>query len=191
MIRLTEQEIDTARVLRDAKSPEAGAVVLFLGTARRSTGGKVTEALDYECYPEMAEKKLAELEDEARGRWALEECVIVHRLGRLKIGEVSVAIAVSSAHRQAAFEAGRWLTYRAAWLKDQGMPCSLEASYCKLYTTEMAKKVTQDGMQVMGGYGYMMEYDMQRYVRDALLGTIGGGTNQIQRLIIGKLLGCF
>jgi len=88
-------------------------------------------------------------------------------------------------------EAARWLTYRAAWLKDQGLPCSLEASYCKLFATEMAKKVTQDGMQVLGGYGYMMEYDMQRYVRDALLGTIGGGTNQIQRLIIGKLLGCF
>ncbi len=88
-------------------------------------------------------------------------------------------------------EASRWLTYRAAWLKDQGLPCSLEASYCKLLSTEMAKKVTQDGMQVMGGYGYMMEYDMQRYVRDALLGTIGGGTNQIQKLIIGKLLGCF
>jgi alkylation response protein AidB-like acyl-CoA dehydrogenase len=87
-------------------------------------------------------------------------------------------------------EAARWLTYRAAWLKDQGLPCSLEASYCKLFATEMAKKVTQDGMQVMGGYGYMMDHDMQRYVRDALLGTIGGGTNQIQRLIIGKLLDC-
>ena len=87
-------------------------------------------------------------------------------------------------------EAARWLTYRAAWLKDEGLPCSLEASYCKLFATEMAKKVTQDGMQVMGGYGYMMDCDMQRYVRDALLGTIGGGTNQIQRLIIGKLLDC-
>jgi alkylation response protein AidB-like acyl-CoA dehydrogenase len=87
-------------------------------------------------------------------------------------------------------EAARWLTYRAAWLKDRGLPCSLEASYCKLFATEMAKKVTQDGMQVMGGCGYMMDSDMQRYVRDALLGTIGGGTNQIQRLIIGKLLGC-
>jgi molybdopterin synthase catalytic subunit len=112
MIRLTEREIDTSRVLRDAKSPEAGAVVLFLGAARRITGGKVTEALEYECYPEMAEKKLAELEDEARGKWALQECVIVHRLGRLEIGEVSVAIAVSSAHRQGAFDAGRWLIDR-------------------------------------------------------------------------------
>ena len=48
----------------------------------------------------------------------------------------------------------------------------------------------RDGMQVMGGYGWMMDYDMQRYVRDALLGTIGGGTNPIQRLIIGKFLDC-
>jgi alkylation response protein AidB-like acyl-CoA dehydrogenase len=54
----------------------------------------------------------------------------------------------------------------------------------------MAKRVTQDGMQVMGSYGYMMDYEMQRYVRDALLGTIGDGTNQIQRLIIEKLLDC-
>ena len=112
MIRLTEHEIDTSEVLRDAMSPEAGAVVLFLGTARRSTDGKVTEALVYECYARMAEKKLAELEGEARNKWALEECVIVHRLGRLQIGEVSVAIAVSSAHRQGAFESGRWLIDR-------------------------------------------------------------------------------
>ena len=113
MIRLTEHEIDTSEVLRDTMSPEAGAVVLFLGTTRRSTGGKVTEALEYECYAEMAEKELAQLEEEAREKWALENCVIVHRLGRLEIGEVSVAIAVSSAHRQGAFEAGRWLIDRA------------------------------------------------------------------------------
>jgi molybdopterin synthase catalytic subunit len=113
MIRLTEREIDTAEVLRDAASVKAGAVVLFLGTARRSTGGKVTEALEYECYAEMAQKKLAELENQVRARWGLEKCVIVHRLGRLEIGEVSVAIAVSSAHRGAAFDAGRWLIDRA------------------------------------------------------------------------------
>ena len=112
MILLTEHEIDTQKVLRDAMSPEAGAVVLFLGTARRSTHGRLTEALEYECYAQMAEKKLAELEDQVREKWPLQTCVIVHRLGRLEIGEVSVAIAVSSAHRQAAFEAGRWLIDR-------------------------------------------------------------------------------
>jgi alkylation response protein AidB-like acyl-CoA dehydrogenase len=85
--------------------------------------------------------------------------------------------------------ASRLLTYHAAWLKEQGEFCSTDASIAKIHATEAAKKVTIDGMQVLGGYGYMMEYDMQRYVRNALLGTIGGGTNQIQRLIIAKLEG--
>ena len=85
--------------------------------------------------------------------------------------------------------ASRLLTYHAAWLKEQGKFCSTEASIAKIHATEAARKVTIDGMQVLGGYGYMMEYDMQRYVRNALLGTIGGGTNQIQRLIIAKLEG--
>jgi len=86
-------------------------------------------------------------------------------------------------------QASRLLTYHAAWLKQEGQFCSLAASLCKIHATETARKVTIDGMQVLGGYGYMMEYDMQRYVRNALLGTIGGGTNQIQRLIIAKLEG--
>jgi alkylation response protein AidB-like acyl-CoA dehydrogenase len=85
--------------------------------------------------------------------------------------------------------ASRLLTYHAAWLKHQGEFCSLECSIAKIHATEACRKITIDGMQVLGGYGYMMEYDMQRYVRNALLGTIGGGTNQIQRLIIAKLEG--
>jgi len=85
--------------------------------------------------------------------------------------------------------ASRLLTYHAGWLKQQGEFCSLECSIAKIHATETAKKVTIDGMQVLGGYGYMMEYDMQRYLRNALLGTVGGGTNQIQRLIIAKLEG--
>ncbi len=73
------------------------------------TGGRRTVSLDYEAYPEMARKKMEELEAEARRRWPILECAIVHRLGRLEIGEASVAVAVSSAHRQAAFAAGQWL----------------------------------------------------------------------------------
>lgn len=109
MIALTERPIDSAALLEQANSPLAGAVVLFLGTTREVTGERTTRHLDYECYPEMAEKKLAELESEARRRWDLTHCAIVHRLGRLEIGEASVAVAVSSPHRQAAFEAGKWL----------------------------------------------------------------------------------
>lgn len=109
MVELTEQPIDATAVLDHVSSPLAGAVVLFLGTTRQWTGPRQTASLDYECYPEMARSKLTELEAEARRRWSLVECMIVHRLGHLKLGEASVAVAVSSAHRQAAFEAGQWL----------------------------------------------------------------------------------
>lgn len=109
MIQLTRSPIDTAALLRLVNSPQAGAVVLFLGTVREMTQGRRTLALDYECYPEMAEKKLAELEAEARRRWPIVECAIVHRLGRLELAEASVAVAVSTPHRQDAFEAGKWL----------------------------------------------------------------------------------
>jgi molybdopterin synthase catalytic subunit len=109
LIALTKKAIDPAVALAQVQSPAAGGVVLFLGTTREVTGGRRTSWLDYECYPEMAEKKLAELEATARQRWPILECAIVHRLGRVEIGEASVAIAVSSAHRQPAFEAGQWL----------------------------------------------------------------------------------
>ncbi len=112
MIALTHDTIDAAEVLQDVGSPAAGAVVLFLGTVRGVTDDRQTTSLDYECYPEMAEKKLAELEAQARQRWPLQSVAIVHRLGNLTVGETSVAIAVSSAHRREAFEAGGWLIDR-------------------------------------------------------------------------------
>jgi molybdopterin synthase catalytic subunit len=109
MIELTHKPIDAADVLQRVASTQAGAVVLFLGVTREFTGGRQTESLDYDCYPEMAQKKLAELETEARRRWPLAGCAVVHRLGHLELGEPSVAIAVSAAHRHVAFEAGQWL----------------------------------------------------------------------------------
>jgi molybdopterin synthase catalytic subunit len=109
MIQLTQHPIDYNAVLQHVASPSAGAVVLFLGTTRQWTGTRETASLDYEAYGEMAEKKMAELEAEARRRWPLVACALVHRLGHLLPGEASVAIAVSSPHRQAAFEAGQWL----------------------------------------------------------------------------------
>jgi molybdopterin synthase catalytic subunit len=108
-VELTEKAIDTSAVLAQVASPQAGAVVLFLGTTRQFTGERETSSLDYECYPEMAQRKLAELEAEARRRWPIVECAIVHRLGHLELGEASVAVAVSTPHRRDAFEAGQWL----------------------------------------------------------------------------------
>jgi molybdopterin synthase catalytic subunit len=109
MITITEQPIDTAAVLASVSSTRAGAAVLFLGTTREFTGGRQTEFLDYECYNEMALQKLHELEAEARQKWPLIGCAIVHRIGRVELAEASVAIAVSTAHRHDAFAAGQWL----------------------------------------------------------------------------------
>jgi molybdopterin synthase catalytic subunit len=108
-VSLTSARINATAVIADVSSNDAGAVVLFLGTTREFTRGRRTASLDYECYPQMAEQKLAELEAEARGRWPLTGCSIVHRLGRLELGEASIAIAVSSPHRADAFAAGQWL----------------------------------------------------------------------------------
>ncbi len=109
MFHLTDNPIDVLRLLGQVRSPRAGAVVLFLGTVRDSTEARRTASLQYEAYREMAEKELAELEAEALKRWPLVACAIEHRLGPLAVGEVSVAIAASAPHRQAAFEAGQWL----------------------------------------------------------------------------------
>lgn len=112
MIELTENPIDPQRVLAAVQSPAAGAVVLFLGTVREWTGPKRTVALNYEAYTDMARDRLAQLASEARERWSLVACAVEHRLGQLEIGATSVAIAVSAAHRRAAFEAGEWLIDR-------------------------------------------------------------------------------
>lgn len=109
MIKLTKAEIDSTELLEAVASQQAGAVVLFLGTTREFTSGRRTSSLDYESYPDMAEKKIAELESEACRRWPITECAIVHRLGHLELGEASVGIAVSSPHREEAFLAGKWL----------------------------------------------------------------------------------
>lgn len=109
MVELTHEPIDALRLLARAQQPQAGAVVLFLGIARQFTAGRETAELRYEAYAEMARSELAALEQQARGRWPLVECAIVHRLGVVPLAEASVAIAVSSPHRAAAFEAGQWL----------------------------------------------------------------------------------
>ncbi len=109
MTRLVKNKIDVAALLDRVSSNDAGAAVLFLGTTREFTNGRQTLSLSYECYGEMAEKKLAQLEAEARDRWEIVECALVHRLGHVELGEASVAIAVSCPHRKDAFEAGQWL----------------------------------------------------------------------------------
>jgi alkylation response protein AidB-like acyl-CoA dehydrogenase len=82
----------------------------------------------------------------------------------------------------------RLLTYRAAWLESQGQSSTRAASMAKVWATETCVEVANEGMRVLGGYSYMMEYSMQRHLRDALIHPIGAGTNEIQRNIIAKEL---
>ncbi len=107
MIRLTTEPIDYHALTEQVRRPGCGAVVTFLGTVRDLTDGRETVALDYEAYPGMAEKKMAEIEADTRRRWPVGELAMVHRLGHLELGEVSVAVAVSCPHRAEAFEACR------------------------------------------------------------------------------------
>jgi molybdopterin synthase catalytic subunit len=109
MIEITPDPIDHASITDRVRSNRAGAVCSFLGTVREMTGDRRTVALDYEAYPGMALKTLGDLEAQARARWPILELAMVHRIGHLGLGEISVVVAVSCPHRQEAFEACRWL----------------------------------------------------------------------------------
>lgn len=109
MIEITHQAIDVASLLAAVHSTAAGAAVLFLGTTREFTAGRQTTFLAYEAYEPMAITQLEKLASEAKTNWPLTEVAISHRLGEVPLGEASVAIAVSSPHRDAAFAAGKWL----------------------------------------------------------------------------------
>ncbi|HWE38689.1 MAG TPA: molybdenum cofactor biosynthesis protein MoaE [Isosphaeraceae bacterium] len=109
MTEITPDPIDHAALTERVRTRAAGAVCTFLGTVRELTGDRRTSALDYEAYPAMAAAKLVELEAEARRRWPVLDAAIVHRVGHLDPGEVSVVVAVSCPHRDDAFAACRWL----------------------------------------------------------------------------------
>jgi MoaE-MoaD fusion protein len=101
--------IETSQVLADIKRGEDGATVVFEGIVRNQTRGRKTLYLDYEAYEEMAIRQMERLGEQAREQFQIREVMLVHRLGRLEIGETSVLIVVASAHRAAAFDACRWL----------------------------------------------------------------------------------
>ncbi|MER2079464.1 acyl-CoA dehydrogenase family protein [Psychrobacillus psychrotolerans] len=87
-------------------------------------------------------------------------------------------------------ELARTIVHKAAWLKDQGRAFGKEASMCKLYASEIAMEVADQAIQIHGGYGYMKEYEVERYMRDAKLLEIGEGTSEVQRMVIARHIGC-
>jgi len=126
MVRLTCDLIDHAALTDSVRRPGCGAVVSFLGTVRDLTGDEVTVALEYEAFPPMAERKMTEIVADVRARWRVGEVVLIHRLGRLEVGEISVAVAVSAPHRGDAFAACRHAIDRLKevvpiWKKDLGV----------------------------------------------------------------------
>jgi molybdopterin synthase catalytic subunit len=108
LTRLTRAKIDPAKLLRSVGDSGAGGTVLFLGTVRDNSEAGSVNKIEYEAYEPMAEKALAQAEEEVRRRWPDTKHVrILHRVGGLAVGEISVAVVVSSAHRAEAFEACR------------------------------------------------------------------------------------
>jgi alkylation response protein AidB-like acyl-CoA dehydrogenase len=85
-------------------------------------------------------------------------------------------------------DAARMLTYKAAWLRDQGEPYGMDASQAKLYASEVAVRTAEDAVQIHGGYGYVKDYPVEKYWRDSKLLTIGEGTSEIQKLVIARHL---
>lgn len=105
---ITADPIDVQEVMEKVVRPEAGAISVFTGIAREFTDGKRTLFLEYQAYPSMAEKKLAQIGKEIEEKWGNTKTAIAHRTGRLHISEVAVAIAVSTPHREEAFAACRY-----------------------------------------------------------------------------------
>jgi molybdopterin synthase catalytic subunit len=108
-VRIVREPIDADAVVRRLQRPADGAVVLFAGVVRDNSRGRRTLYLEYEAYEAMALQQMESLAAEARARFGVRGAAIVHRLGRLDIGETSVLIAVASAHRGEAFDACRWI----------------------------------------------------------------------------------
>ncbi|HZD76905.1 MAG TPA: molybdenum cofactor biosynthesis protein MoaE [Acidobacteriaceae bacterium] len=108
-VALVRQAIDRDALVASLQQPGDGAVVVFDGVVRDNTRGRKTLYLDYEAYEEMALAQMQKLAEEAAERFAIDRVGMMHRLGRLEIGESSIVIVVTSAHRAAAFDACRWL----------------------------------------------------------------------------------
>ncbi|HEX4823399.1 MAG TPA: molybdenum cofactor biosynthesis protein MoaE [Candidatus Polarisedimenticolaceae bacterium] len=109
MVHLQDGPIDVAAMTAAIRGDGDGAIALFLGTVRDTNAGRRVLFLEYEAYPEMAQQEMAKIVADARARFPVTSIEVAHRLGRLEIGEVSVAVAVASPHRAAAIDACRFV----------------------------------------------------------------------------------
>ena len=108
LYHVTEQSIDTDALLAAVGDPGAGGTTLFVGTTRNENEGRVVERLEYEAYEAMAVEEMRRIGEEIARRWRVVAVAMVHRVGVVPVGQVSVAVAVSAAHREEAFAACRY-----------------------------------------------------------------------------------
>ncbi len=109
LIRVTPDVLSADEAIAAVQTRASGAVNVFLGVVRDNNLGRNVGYLEYDAYPEMAERVMRDLAEEARTRFGLEDCAVLHRTGRLEIGETSLVVAVACGHRAESFEAGHWL----------------------------------------------------------------------------------
>ena len=109
MIEMTHKTIDVRMVIESVSTPESGGVDVFIGTTRNHSGERKVLRLEYEAYEPMAVRMMEQIAGQAKRTWDLHAASIVHRLGKVSIGEASVVIAVSASHREEAFKACRFL----------------------------------------------------------------------------------
>ena len=109
IVQLTNDAIDTAQMLSDVSSELAGASMIFVGSARKLTAGIETKRLEYDCHASMAIAQMEEIAQKSIEQFELLSCHMTHRLGIVELGETSIAVALSSAHRANLFEAAPWI----------------------------------------------------------------------------------
>jgi molybdopterin synthase catalytic subunit len=122
---VTTEHLDAAAAADLVRRPGHGAIIVFEGVVRDNANGRATSWLEYEAYPELAERLLAEVGAEVAARWGLEAIVIWHRIGRLDVGETSLVVALGTPHRGEAFDAVRYCVDRVkqrvpVWKKEVG-----------------------------------------------------------------------
>lgn len=105
---LSDETLDILELLEETADESCGALVVFGGAVRIENEGRTVDSIDYSAHQALAEKTLAEIENETRERFGVAQCRLIHRIGRLALGELSVLVVVRAAHRPEAFEAARW-----------------------------------------------------------------------------------
>jgi len=100
MIEITNKKIDVQKVIDAVRSPDCGAVSVFIGTVRNRSRNKDVNALEYEVYDEMAEKMIKKIIEKIKSKWEVNKIAVSHRIGKMDVGEITVAISVSAPHRK-------------------------------------------------------------------------------------------